>query len=180
MDFDKINEGYTEGEEKYHFYYNREERLKNAPKIVQDYYDGKMQPLRGFKALFANKANRFVLISLVFFIAVSWSYFGLRSFENEAKINGVNFELDAFAYEDEIYSNVKIAPSNKKKSFDVKVVFSAIDQNSQVVFTEELEENYEGKELYLRTKFTDYDITEMKALISVGKNEKELSTDIKR
>jgi endo-1,4-beta-D-glucanase Y len=179
MKFNNLNEGYSEGEEKYHFFYNREERIKNAPKIVQDYYDGKLNPERGFKALFSNRANRFVLISLVVIVVLSWSYVGLRSLDNKDKINGINFELDAFLYEDDIFANIKIS-SKKKKPCIIYANFFALDQNDQIVSDQEVIENYEGKEIYLRTKFTDYDIKEVRVLINVENEKKELTTDIKR
>ena len=40
--FEDVDEGHGENEEKLVFRYNREERLRGAPQIVRDYYDGKM------------------------------------------------------------------------------------------------------------------------------------------
>ena len=51
MDFDKIQESRSDDKEELHFFYNREERLKNAPQIVQDYYSGKFKPAKGFLEL---------------------------------------------------------------------------------------------------------------------------------
>ena len=66
--FDKKTEGYAEGEEPLHFYYNREERIKNAPKIVQDYYAGRVNQFtrNPFKAFFANRFNRFMFVFSLF------------------------------------------------------------------------------------------------------------------
>ena len=66
MDFDKIQEGRSDDKQELHFFYNREERLKNAPQIVQDYYSGKFKPTKGFfRVMFATKGNRFLFVSLV-------------------------------------------------------------------------------------------------------------------
>ena len=41
-----------ESEKELKFYYNREKRIADAPQIVQDYYNGKMKPVRGVKIFF--------------------------------------------------------------------------------------------------------------------------------
>ena len=50
------------------FYYNREERLKNALRTVKDFYSGKMKtPPRGLiKVLVATKGSRIIFLTLVF------------------------------------------------------------------------------------------------------------------
>ena len=58
--FEDVDEAHADGEEKIVFRYNREERIAKAPKIVQDYYAGKMKPLRGFQALYKKKSNLYV------------------------------------------------------------------------------------------------------------------------
>ena len=65
MDFDKIDEGYTDGEKPLHFYYNREERIKNAPKIVQDFYAGKVNQFtrNPFKILLNRESGKAVRLS---------------------------------------------------------------------------------------------------------------------
>ena len=54
------------------FYYNREERLKNAPRTVKDFYNGKMKtPPRGLiKVLVATKGSRIIFLTLVFVTAL--------------------------------------------------------------------------------------------------------------
>ena len=74
MDFDKIDEGhpdYKPGEEPFHFFYNREERIARAPHIVQEYYAGRgPRPVKGlFRNLVSTKGNRFMLSSIVVFAA---------------------------------------------------------------------------------------------------------------
>ena len=36
--FDNVDEGHPEGEKTVKYYYNREERIANAPEIVKKYY----------------------------------------------------------------------------------------------------------------------------------------------
>ena len=47
-----------DSEKQFKFYYNREKRIANAPQIVQDYYNGKMKPVRGIKIFFQKQKNR--------------------------------------------------------------------------------------------------------------------------
>ena len=46
--FEDVEEGYLDGEKesKFHYFYNREERIANAPQNVKDYYDGNMKSKR--------------------------------------------------------------------------------------------------------------------------------------
>ena len=107
--FEDVDEGHVDGEEKskFHYYYNREERIAHAPKIVQDYYNGGMRPQKGFKVLFKNKSNRFILLTLVFFIAFTWIYNGLNNTRNSATVGSFIFELQAFEFEEEIFVKLK-------------------------------------------------------------------------
>ena len=90
MDFDKIQESRSDDKEELHFFYNREERLKNAPQIVQDYYSGKFKPAKGFfRIMFATKGNRFLFVALVLFVAFIWGYSFLSN-RNSLLIDDVN------------------------------------------------------------------------------------------
>ena len=78
MDLNTIDEGHSEKRNEdgeFHYYYSREERLKNAPQSVKDFYAGKMAPKKGlFKVLFATRANKFLFMSIVVFVAVIWIF----------------------------------------------------------------------------------------------------------
>ena len=170
------------GESELHFYYNREERLKNAPQIVKDYYDGKMKPVRGIKVLFANKQNRFMLITLIIVIAFAWIYTGLNNSRSGTNINGLLFDTQAFRYEDDIYVNIKLL--NKKaveKSAPVQVLAEVrgINSDGEVSYKEELTLLYDYGEKYLRTKFADYDIIRVDVTVNAAGFEKELTAFIK-
>lgn len=167
----------------YHFFYNREERLKNAPQNVKDYYEGKMKPLRGFQALYKNKANLFILLALVFFVGAAWIYTGFNKFRNYAKIDEIDCNLSAFLYADEVYvtagfkRNVK---SKKNEDADIKISFLAVNADMQVCAETEDFVTYKGGEEILRTKFSDYDLVRIDALVSVNGIERELSSVVKR
>ncbi len=175
---DNIDEGHAEGEEKFHFYYNQEERLKTAPKIVQDYYSGDFKLNKGlFRVLVATRANRLILLSLGFCLVLVLFTSVFASFD-KGKIENMNFSLTSFSFEEEIYVSLKISPVKKityqKRNsglIPVEVKFSSFDVDKQLSDTKIISENFNGDELYIRTKFSDYDILTVNAEISaLGQN----------
>lgn len=181
--FEDVDEGHLDGEEPVVFRYNREERIKKAPKIVQEYYAGGLRPVRGFKALVANKSNRFVLLALVFFVAATWLYTGLNNTRSYGKINDISLELQGFSYEDSVFSSLKIFNKNaSEKSNPVKVdaEFFLINNDHQIVEKESLSLVYRDGDQYLRTKHTDYDIIRVDVIVTIDGKEKELFANIKK
>ena len=181
--FEEVDEGHSEGEEKIVFRYNREERLKNAPQIVRDAYDGKLKPVRGIKIFWVYKSNRFILLALVLFIAFVWIYTALNNTRSNAVINGTSFDLTAFAYEEEIYTsltiNNKTADENSAPQ-KITAEFRFIDVDNQLVEKRELSLVYSHGEQSLATKMTDYDIIRIDVVINSGDTEKEVSAPVKR
>lgn len=169
-------------DDKLHFYYNREERIKKAPQIVKDYYSGKMRPVRGFRVLF-NKQNRFIFLALVFFVGATWIYTGLNKTRAYSNIAGINFELIAFEYDEEIYTSIQMKRSKNSKDLSPKTVYAdifVIDPNNQVGDKKTLTEVYKDGEQFIRTKFTDFDIIRVDVILSVDGEEKELSAQVTR
>ena len=178
--FEDVDEGHLDGETPVHFYYNREERIKKAPKIVQDYYDGKMEPVRGFKVLFKNKSNLSILIALIFFVGFTWMYTGFNNSRNYVKTGDIVNEMQAFIYEDDVYVTIKL--SSKKvieKPALTTVKISYVNNDKQVVSEETQSVVYKEGEEYIRTKTTDYDIIRVDAMVSYEGIEKEMSYIIK-
>ena len=183
MDFDKIDEGHVEGSQELHFFYNREERLKKAPQIVQDYYSGKFSVKRGFfKVLVGNKGNRFLLISLVLFIAFVWA-FTFFSNRNYTVIDSIVCELKAFSYEEEVFVSLELKESKEKTEElkNVKVIFNAIESSGVISQTSsEFLESYSGVKQFIRTKFNDYDIIKVVACVTIDNEEEEVSVVVER
>ena len=183
--FEDVKEGVDPEKDKneYHFFYNREERLKNAPQNVQYYYNGKMKPLRGFAVFYKNKANLYILLALVFFVGVAWIYSGFNRFRNYAKIAELDCNLSAFSYADEVYVNATFNRNIKSKKTgqeDIKIHFQAINADQQVYEESDDFVTYKGGETIIRAKFPDYDIIRIDAVVSVDGEEKELSAVVKR
>ncbi len=172
----------NEADKKLKFYYNREERIAKAPKLVQDYYNGKLKPVRGFR-IFLTPQNRYIFFALIFFVGASWIYTGLNKTRAGTTLQGVNFELTAFSYEEEVYVSLQMKRSKKAKSnmpLPVEAEFFAIDPNNQVGDKRRGQLVYDEGEKYIRTKFTDYDIIRVDVILNAGGTEKELSAEVKR
>ena len=171
-----------EADKKLVFRYNREERLKKAPQLVRDYYDGKLKPVRGFR-IFLTKQNRYIFFALIFFVGAAWVYTGLNNTRAGTTLSGINFELTAFSYEEEVYVQLKMKRSSRSRErapVPVDAEFFAIDPNRQVGDRRQGQIVYEEGEQYIRTKFTDYDIIRVDVILNAGGSEKELSAEVKR
>lgn len=172
----------NEADKKLKFYYNREERIAKAPKLVQDYYNGKLKPVRGFRIFFTPQ-NRYIFFALIFFVGASWIYTGLNKTHAGTTLQGVNFELTAFSYEEVVYVSLQMKRSKNAKNnmpLPVEAEFFAIDPNNQVGDKRQGQLVYDEGEKYIRTKFTDYDIIRVDVILNAGGTEKELSAEVKR
>ena len=181
--FEEVDEGHAEGEEKLVFRYNRDERLKNAPQIVRDAYEGKLKPVRGFKILWVNKSNRYILLSLIVFIGFVWVFTAINNTRSYAKINGISFDLTAFAFQEEIYASLKVNNKNadeKSAPVNISAEFFFVNVDNQVVEKKELFLVYQNGEQSLATKMTDYDIIRVDVILTAGTTEKEVSVAVKR
>ena len=182
--FEDVEEFVPDDEEdkKLKYYYNREERIAKAPQLVKDYYAGKMKPVRGFR-IFFTKQNRYIFFALIFFVGATWIYTGLNKTRAGTTLSGINFELTAFSYEEEVYVSLQMKRSSRSKDVapvPVSAEFFAIDPNNQVGDKRNGQLVYDEGEKYIRTKFTDYDIIRVDVILNAGGTEKELSAEVKR
>lgn len=194
MDFKNIDEGYPDGEKPLHFHYNREERIKKAPKIVQDYYAGKIfndKPgIKGlFKSLVSTKTNKFLLFSLVFFMAVIYIFSFLQKNQNYVVFE-TPCELEAFSYDERILVSLKFLQKTEKTQNqeetekiqkEFKIIFSAYNSEGAKCYeSEEFYKRYDGNETFLRAEFTDYDIIKVEAEIYYNGSADKISCRISK
>lgn len=173
----------SENQDGLHFYYNRQERLKNAPRQVKDFYDGKMKtPPKGLiKALVATKASRIMFLTLVGLTAVGLAISLVSNTSNAEKQNGIRYELNAFSFEEIVYVSVKLGESSDmENAIPVKLLFSAKDASGTVMEKKEVEGSYTGKECFFRTTFYDYDILEIEAVIQTEGKPVVLTTPVEK
>ena len=185
MDLKGLNEGFAEGEEPLHFYYNRDERIARAPKIVQDYYAGKWDCRRKglFKALFANRGNRFMFAGLVIFMAFIWIY-SFISARTALSLVGTTAEISAFSYEETVYVSFKLNERKKKPEdacsdpIKMNVVITAYDSDSAACNVYEEDIIYDGSEVFVRTRFSDYDVMAVVAEVRFGSEYKKFAARV--
>ena len=153
------------------FYYNREERLKNAPRTVKDFYSGKMKtPPRGLiKVLVATKGSRIMFLTLVFITALGIAISLVDKTANTEKKDGIHYTLNAFSFEEVVYVSLKLDEnSSYKKETEIDISFVAKDRSGTVSAKNTESGTYSGNELFFRTTFYDYDIILIDAVIQVG------------
>lgn len=188
LDFSKIPDGHAEGEEPVVFYYNQEERLKRAPQSVRDYYEGKITAFKPglFKALVSTKANRFMLFSLVicFAVVVFNIFFGPKA--NVETYKGIPMTLTAASFEEQVYVSLKIDDVEKrfkgeyKNGVPIFVRFSALDVDNQVVLDSNSTDLYLEKNIFIRTKFNDFELASINAEIDVLDKKINLKTKVEK
>ena len=173
-------------DEDLNFHYNREERIKKAPELVQQYYSGEMKmiPKGLFKVIFANRASKLMFFAvLLLFAAVLMTNF-LGSGDNVRLLSDCRMELRSFSFEDKVYVSLCLKPRKAEKAKNVPVpvtaVFTAINAENAEAATETVEGIYNGSEYYLRTTFQDYDIISVLGSITYKDDEVSLKSDVKK
>ena len=193
MDFSDFTETRSDDEQKKNdeqmvFHYSREERLKHAPKIVQDYYSGNFKPYKGglLKSLVSTRGNRLLFVTIIFMfgIILFMNYFGPQ--RSAGNLSGVGIKLSAFSYEESVYASLKIDKASKKRisefeqGLPVVVTFYAQNKDGLTVQEEKVVGKYEGNELFLRTTFTEYDIIKISVACSMLEDSKSLECQIEK
>ena len=167
------------------FHYHREERLANATPIVRDFYEGKgPTPPKGiFEALVHTKASRYSLFALVLSLALflGFYFFGSKSYEDT--LCGVEYQMNAFEFEDKIYVSIKadIKATEEKDNAQaqkISVQICAIDNENQIVEKKFLTES-DLKDSYYRTVFVNHDIIKIEAEIKNEESQEKIELSSK-
>ena len=176
------------------FRYKREERIKSAPKIVQDYYAGKLAPTKGlFKVLVATKFNRIMLltVALCFAVVVLAKTFGNRP--SLAVAAGFELELSAFSYDESVYAQIKIhalKKSLKDENFNLAkyvkdgekalATFTFIDADGQELAKIQGSGEIQKNAFFIRTNSPDYDIMKVAAQVEILGQSASLVSSVSR
>lgn len=195
MDFSHIEESFDEENPTFHYYYNREERLAHAPKIVQDHYNGTGPKIHKnlFAWLVSSPFNKMLFLMLIAFSVLTFVLFRAMPDSWQKDIGKVSTTLTSFSYADKVYASLTCSPKPEttyvKRGFrrikvkkipepeqkvdgestavPVSVTFFALDENQNVITQSILfVEPFDGKEMAIRTEFTDYDIVSVRAEIT--------------
>ena len=180
------DEIYTENptEAELNFHYNREDRLKDAPTVVQKYYAGELPtaPKGLFKALVHTKSSRFTFMALILVLAlvVALIFFGPQA--NQNSIGNTEFNLSAFSFEEKVYVSIKTQSKVNQPEIQIplEISISALDKESQILNQEKIETVITENEEFIRTIFTDYDIisVEVEVLNTESKEKISLSCSV--
>lgn len=172
-----------------------EERIRNAPKIVQDYYAGKVNHFEKglFRVLVAKKSNRIIFFIMLFCLVIVFINGNLSNRNNIKVVSGYECELKAFAYDDTVYADVKIHPVAKTKKqlakieipegkelfYPVDAVFYGITESGvQIQFADVPQGKLFDKEQILRTSSVDCDIITVLCRVRINDKEEELSVKV--
>lgn len=174
-----------ENEDSQIFRYSRERRLKNAPDNVKEYYNGNFRMQKGIRVLFSNKANRVMLIALVVMTVFALIYSRMYSSGYKGSVAGYNAELTSFAFEERIYTSLKIGEkkavaAQDKEPVKAEVLVRLYDVNKMVAVEETRTVLMEHEEEKFQITATDFDIVSAEAEIVVKGEKITIFTDVKR
>lgn len=183
MDFDKISEGYENKDNNFVYYYNREERIARAPKIVQDYYSGKFNVSKKglFGTMFATRGNKFLFLSIIVIMIFGWCY---SAYLNKTGVSflGTTVKVSAFSFDETVYVSLELNQAKNKKNAGtpllIDVVISVLDESGFIVdsYSERLQ--FTGDEINLKNKFHDYDLRKVVTELKTSDETKKMVTVI--
>lgn len=153
------------------FHYKRQERLSEAPAVVKKAYSGELpQPPQGlFKALVHTKGSKFMLIALVFTLALTAGILMFGSQEHAVTLNGIKFSMSAFSFNETVYISVKTeAMTEIAETGEVFASFSFRDKDEEEIQTQEITLPYSKIGDFIRTTIRDYDILSVWCTIAAG------------
>lgn len=177
-----------------------EERMKNAPQIVRDYYDGTAPKFEKglFRALVSTKSNRLIFLVMIFCFAIVFIANNFSNAGNLKVVSGYECELQAFSYDGTLFASVKIHPlkETKKKleklekqktetdaplEFPVRIEFYGVSEDG---ISMKLEKEASGtvflnSNIY-RTDSEDYNIQTVVADVFIGGESGRMSVKVSR
>lgn len=178
-------ESYAEDEQPLVYHYGKPgERLKNADESVRQFYAGEGPQLsKGlFHWLVHTRSSRFMFFTLLAFVALIGVTAVFKQNDAAGSVSGIPVQMTAFSFEDTVYVSIKLP---EQTGFDsgssiVNATVRAYTVEKQLLDSTEISGIYTGKELFLRTTFSDYDILYIEAVVTVSDSAVALQADIIR
>ncbi len=170
------------GKENLTFHYNRTERLTNAPSIVKKSYSGELpKPPKGlFKALIHTKGSRFMLLALALTLVITIGTLFLGPQDNVTKIEGIQFTVSAFSFNDTIYVSVQTEGKGAAEGELIHLSFVFTDQDGLEVEKQEFSQAFSKNTDFIRTTITDYDILSIQCMLTVGVQSKKIVCKVEK
>lgn len=164
------------------FYYNREERLKNAPKRVRQAYDGTFpSPPKGiFEALVHTKSSKMMLI--VMLITLGFTVFTIflngGTSLSKSNVSDVRMELKTFSFDGKLYATVDFFQNQNVSDIYIDVIFYAKDEKNNIIKTESVTQKYDGKKCQSGAVFEADGISAVDASVKINDEQKILSVSV--
>lgn len=182
------NDGHEDNEENLVFHYKRDSYREHEDEKTRNLASGTTKIAPGlFKSLVNTKGNRIMFFTLIAITVFAFIWGTFSKDDNKTKIQGVSLTLSAFSYGDlgsEIYTSLKLEQSkNSKEKFplSLEIVFYAVDSDEQISDKSEQVFVFDRKETqFVRAKFADYDIENIKCQITCQEKTYDLLCKIDR
>jgi hypothetical protein len=171
---------YADGEKPLVFYYNRAERLSRTPQNVRDYYAGKSEMPKGlFKVLVASKFSRFMLVSVAL-LSIAFVFLARTTSDaSSGTVAGIPATASAFSFDGGIYVSIELkAAAGFVVAVPVTARVNFLGNDKKIIGSSVIGGIYAGKQEFLRTTFTDYDIMEIVVLLRVGDESSTLNAKV--
>lgn len=201
-DFENQVDGYAEGEEPVVFHYQKGDFRKREPKVYADLATGKNQPGKGFfKVLVNTKGNRFMFFTLVMVFALVIIVSLLTGKSNVSVAGGIQCSLDAFSYEDTVYTSVELTLPGKKQTGGILGLWKKSEPSTELVEQQvyatfyfydsdgdltdkkdvELAFNSFSKDgNFIRSSVTDFSVAKVECEIHIQEDQLLLKQDVKK
>jgi hypothetical protein len=173
-------DAYPDGDKPLVFHYNRAERISRAPQNVRDYYAGKSEMPKGlFKVLVASKFSRFMLVSVAL-LSIAFIFLARTTSDaSSGTVAGIPAEVSAFSFDGGIYVSVELkGAAGFVAAVPVTARVDFLGNDKKVIASSAIEGIYTGKQEFLRTTFTDYDIMEIAVLLRAGDESSTLNAKV--
>ncbi len=186
MEVKEVSEGNPEGELVFH--YKRGSFREREDQATRDMATGKTVIRHGlFKSLVSTRGNRLMFFTLVAVAALCFVVGFLDSGNNKNSLSGVDFSLQAFSFNDEVYVSLEMKDSEKNPPSDnveFEVEFKMINEQGGIQNSLRVNHLYEkkseNKPSFVYQKFSDYDILRAECYVFAKDGSIALKTDIKR
>lgn len=173
-------DGYEDGNAPLGFHHKNGEYRKNEPQFAQDIGNGVNQPKRGFfRVLVSTRGNRsiFFVMCVAFAIIIFVNIFAKNP--DECVVNEIDCNMTSFSFEDKVYVSVELknneeGRSKKNKSDGAKLSSPKKVEAKFILYNTDKAEAAEcvdecvftGETTYIRETFEDYDIAEVKCIVT--------------
>ncbi len=163
------------------FYYDRKERLDRMPDHKK-LYNGELSKRKGFfSTLTGTKQNRFLIGTIIFFMAAVMIMTRLTEPTDEVVFDNFTAKMSAFAHDKTVYVRILFDQvGNFTEKQNIEISLGAYAESGVLTDSKLLLSSFEGEEVHINTSFEDKDIEEVAAILNISGIEKKISVSVDR